>query len=203
MMLSPAGTILSVSAATDANNNDVVFAITADTNLWEHSLALPGNGWRILSTGSFQSVSAGRNGAGSAFQSARPGIPHFGPVPGLVVFGVLSDNSLWECNPGYYVLWQNLSPAGTILAATAAGRDEVFAITADHNLWHHSLAGWALVSTGTFASVSGSMNAGGLGEVFGVLTDSSLWEYNPAFGGSHWRALNAPGVLASAAPQRR
>jgi hypothetical protein len=191
LMLSPAGTILSASAVSDSGGNDVVFAITADHNLWEHDGARAGvapfkwDGWAQLSAGNFQSVSAGLNGAGAA-----------------VVYGVLADASLWEDSPavGSPGNWQMLSPAGTILGITAAGRDEAFAVTADHNLWQRRLAGWALVSSGSFRSVSGNDTGGGLGEVFGVLSDSSLWEFNPAFPGpSHWQELIPAGVLAVAA----
>ena len=47
----------------------------------------------LLSTGSFQQVSAGLNGAGQA-----------------VAYGVLTDNSLWEYNPASAGLWRMLSP---------------------------------------------------------------------------------------------
>ena len=33
-----------------------LYAITSDHNLWEHSASFPGNGWHILSAGSFQSA---------------------------------------------------------------------------------------------------------------------------------------------------
>ena len=150
--LSPAGTILSISAITDAAGADDVYAITANRNLWEHTPA----GWAMLSGGAFQSVSAGRNGAGQA-----------------VVYGVLTDASLWENNPAFAGdHWQNLSPAGTILGVSAAASDQVFAITADHHLWQHTpSAGWSLTSAGSFASISGEDN-GGQGEVFAVLSDA-------------------------------
>jgi PQQ enzyme repeat len=181
-MLSPAGTILSVSAVTDAAGADTAFAITADTHLWEHTPA----GWQMLSSGAFQQVSPGRNGAGQA-----------------VVFGVLTDNSLWEDNPAFANAghWQNLSPAGTILSASAGGPDGVFAITSDHHLWEHAAAGWSLLSTGTFAALSATENAGGQSEVFATLADSSLWQYDPALPGDHWRDLVASGVAFGAASQ--
>ena len=118
-MLSPGGTILSVSAVTDAAGHDDAFAITAGRNLWEHS---PNNGWVQLSVGTFEQVSAGLNGSGQA-----------------VVFGVLTDNSLWENNPAFSGGWRMLSGSGTIRRASAGGGDEVFAITADHHLWDYQL----------------------------------------------------------------
>jgi hypothetical protein len=135
----------------------------------------------MLSSGTFQSISAGLDSNGAA-----------------VVYGVLTDNSLWEAQyyptAGTYV-WTNLSPAGTILAASAAGTDQVFAITADQHLWQHSSSGWSMTSDGSFASISGENN-GGNGEVFAVLTDASLWEYS-----TYWAELDA-GVLAASAPWR-
>ena len=173
--LSPAGTILSISAITDAAGADDVYAITADHHLWQHTPS----GWAFLSAGSFQSVSGGRNGAGQA-----------------VAYSVLTDASLWEYNPAFAgTHWQNLSPAGTILAASAAAADQVFAITADSHLWQYTLSGWSLTSAGSFASIAGENN-GGAGEVFAVLTDASLWEYT-----SFWALLDS-GVLAVAAPRR-
>ena len=73
--LSPAGTILSVSAG----GADDVFAITADNRLWEHTA-----GWAILSTGSFASLSGAKNTAGQGD-----------------VFAVLTDTSFWEYDPAF------------------------------------------------------------------------------------------------------
>jgi hypothetical protein len=178
-MLSPGGTILSVSAVTDASGNDDVYAITANHNLWEHTPAA----WVFLSPGSFQQVSAGLNGAGQA-----------------VVYAVLTDDSLWENNPAFGGQgWRLLSPSGTILAAAAAGTDQVFAVTADHTLWQHLLMGWSPSSSGSFQSASGTETASGTGDLFAVLSDGSLWEYNAAFAGTHWRELYPAGVFAAAA----
>ena len=44
-MLSSAGTVLSISAVTDAAGNDDVYVVAADHHLWEHT---PG-GWTFLS----------------------------------------------------------------------------------------------------------------------------------------------------------
>ena len=173
--LSPAGTVLTISAIAEFDGYDNVYAVTSNHNLWEHSAY----GWEMLSAGSFQSISAGRNGAGFA-----------------VVYGVLTDASLWEFNPAWESApWRNLSPAGTVLSASAAGGDQVFAITSDMHLWQHSAAGWSLTSTGSFASISGEDNSD-RGEVFAVLADSSLWEYSAG-----WAELDT-GVLAAAAPRR-
>ncbi len=181
-LLSPAGTILSANAVTDALGNDDVFAVKSDSHLWEHTPF----GWAILSGDSFQSVSAGLDGAGSA-----------------VVYGVLTDNSLWEHNSAFAGNgWANLSPAGTILSASAGANDEVFAITADHHVWQHSLTGWSMASAGSFQALSGNAGTAGGGELFAVLTDGSFWEYQmPLVGNPSWFRHVAGGVQAGSAPR--
>ncbi len=77
-LLSPAGTILSVASVTDGAGQAVAFAITSDHNLWEHSGNFPGNGWQILSAGSFQSVSA---------QPISPGRPSSSPYSPTILSG--------------------------------------------------------------------------------------------------------------------
>ena len=197
--LSPAGTILSVSAVTNSLDvefgagGDVVFAVTANQNLWEHSPVLPGNGWTELSTGSFQQISAGVNRAGDA-----------------VVYGVVSGGGLYEQNPangtGLNVGWTPLSGVGgaptSFLSAAAAGPDQVFAIASNKQLWQNTAqAGPSQASTGSFASISGEETFGGGGEVFAVLSDGSLWEY-----GGNWAELatatqlDGVGLLSCAAP---
>ena len=149
--LSPSGTIASVSAVTDLSGNPTVYAVVTNTyNLWQHSPALPGDGWREISSGAFQSVSAGLNGAGQA-----------------VVYGVVSDGSLWEQNPavgtGLNAGWTQLSGTGgapTAFLSAAAGRpNDVFGIAADHTLWEHTAAGFQQLSPGSFAQVSPSETA--------------------------------------------
>ena len=183
--LSPAQTVLSISAITDMSNptttnpREVVFAITADHNLWEHTPA----GWSLLSAGNFLSVSAGLNAASQA-----------------EVFGVLADNSLWEHNPASPGDgWSNLSQAGTILSVAAGGPDEAFAITSDHHLWDHTTNGWAMLSAGNFASVSGGESPG---EVFAVLGDDSLWAYNAGYTSQPWINLLLAGTAQSDAAPR-
>ena len=170
VLLSAAGTIVSVSAVTDLSGNPTAYAIVTNThNLWEHSPALPGNGWMEISSASFEQVSPGLNGAGQP-----------------VVYGILSDNSLWEQNPakgtGLNAGWTQLSGMGGAPAAflsAAAGRaDTVYAISAsDHTLWMHNLSGWQQLSIGTFAQISPSETAA-QDLVFATLTDGELWEYN-------------------------
>jgi hypothetical protein len=185
VMLSPAGTILSASAVTDAAGHDVAFAITADHNLWQHSAALPGDGWALVSAGDFQSVSAATNSAGSA-----------------VAFGVVADESLWEFSSLFPNAdhWRMLSPAGSVLSVSAvtdaAGREVAFAVTTDAHLWQHTPAGWSMLSAGAFAGVSAGRNSLGQAVVYGMLADHSLWEYNPAFANTdHWLRLSPAGTM--------
>ena len=133
----------------------------------------------MVSTGSFQSVSAGLDKSGSA-----------------VAYGVLTDGSLWKCDPkASGSPWQNLSPSGSIVSAAAAGSDQVFAVAANGNLWQDTAAsGWSLTSGGSFASISGARLASGGGQVYAVLADTSWWTY-----GTSWSELSGAGALAGAA----
>ena len=85
-VLSRAGTILAVSAVQAGDAATDVFAITTglagaqyQNTLWEFSTV---TGWSLLSTGSFAEISAATNAAGQG-----------------VVFGVLTDGSLYEQDP--------------------------------------------------------------------------------------------------------
>ncbi|HBI43672.1 MAG TPA: hypothetical protein DDY78_12605 [Planctomycetales bacterium] len=185
-LLSPAGTILSTSAVTDGSGHTDVYAITSDHHLWEHSPGLPGDGWAILSVGSFQQISAATNSAGNA-----------------VVFAMLTDHSLWEnssLNAGDP--WRELSPGGTILSISAvtdsSGNDDVFAVTSDTHLWEHTPTGWAILSIGSFQQISAGLNSAGQAVLYAVLTDNSLWERNLAFA-SVWRILSPAGTILSVA----
>ena len=89
------GTILSVSAVTDAAGISDVFAVTTTGNsLWERTAS----GWVDLSDGYFQQISATTDAAGNA-----------------VVFGVLGSgagayaDSLWEYHNG---AWSELAGYG-------------------------------------------------------------------------------------------
>jgi sugar lactone lactonase YvrE len=176
--LSPPGTILGVSAVTDGAGKFDVFAVTtAGRNLWEHTSA----GWVMLSAGSFAQISAATNSSGAA-----------------VVFGALTDKSLWEYNSPVAGGWTMLSPAGSVLAISgitdSAGHDTVYAVTADTHLWEHTPASWCFLSAGSFSQISAGLNAAGQAEVFAVLADNSLWENNPAVSGS-WRLLSMAGTV--------
>ena len=177
-MLSPGGTILSISAGL---NDDVYVVAVAGDTLWEHTLA----GWAELSSGSFQSISAGLNDTGQA-----------------VVYAVAAGGSLWEQNPsngvGLNIGWQMLSPSGTVLSVTAGGPGKVFAITTagPSDLWEYSDSGWSQLSRGIVASVSAPQYATGSDEVFAVLSNGSFWEYDTGLS-YPWLELLTSGAAAS------
>ncbi len=161
---------MSVSAATDLSGNPTVYAVVTNTNnLWEHSPALPGDGWMEISSGSFEQVSAGLNGAGQA-----------------VVYGIVSGGALYEQNPangtglnkGFTLLSGTGGAPAAFLSAAAGRADTVYAISAsDHSLWQHGPSGWKQLSIGTFSQVSPSETAA-QDLVFATLTDGEFWEYN-------------------------
>ena len=129
-MLSPAGTILSISADTVTQaiaGWDPVYAITADHQLWYHTSV---QGWSIQSSNLFEQISSTTYPVDDA----------------ALVVGRLTDGSLWSQYPGTM-----LSPAGTIaslLNRQQAGvndftdRDTVFVLAADGSLWEYDAAGW-------------------------------------------------------------
>jgi uncharacterized delta-60 repeat protein len=173
-------------SATHTAQGEAAYAIASGGALFRYT---PSGGWQEVSTGRFAQVSAGLNGAGQA-----------------VVYGVLSDGSLWEQNPAFGPIgldagWRQLSGAGTTLSVAAGGPDEAFAIPADHTLWEHSASGWTDLSAGSFAGVSARRTPSGADEVAGTLTDGSLWEYSNGGGFSPtWQELLPGGVASSAAP---
>jgi hypothetical protein len=180
-LLSPAGTILSISSVTDASGQADVYAITSDHHLWEFRPP----GWISLSVGSFKQLSAATNLAGNA-----------------IIFAVLTANSLWE-DSSLFGGWRNLSPAGTILSASAVtdalGNDDVFAVTSDSHLWEHRPAGWAMVSSDSFQTNSAGITGAGQSVAYGVLTDNSLWQYNPALAGNGQVNFSPAGTILAAA----
>ena len=95
-MLSPSGTILSVTAGGPGE----VFAITAagPNNLWEHN----DSGWSQLSVGTFAAVSA----------------PQY-TTPSDEVFAVLSNGSFWEYDTGLSDPWLELLASGAAASSSA------------------------------------------------------------------------------------
>ena len=180
-LLSPAGTILSISSVTDYTGQAIVYAVASDHHLWKYTPA----GWAFVSSFSFQQINAVVAGSGHAN-----------------VYAVLTDHSLWQSYNPFTGTWSNLSPAGTILSASAVtdGYDEtdVFAVTSDSHLWEYkSFSGWSMLSSGSFQSISAGLNGNGAAVVYGVLTDNSLWENNPAIGGNGWVNLSPAGTILS------
>ncbi len=191
-LLSPAGTIESVSAVTDQSGVVNCYAIvTTGNNLW---LNRSNVGWTQLSTGSFQQVSAGLNAAGQA-----------------LLYSVLSNSQLWEQNPafgpiglntGFQMLsgMNNLPPS--FLSATAGGRDRLFAIAADDTVWEHNPAGNTHVSAAfTATQLSATQSTAGADEAFLTLTDGSFWEYSTALPSADpFEELLTSGAASSSTP---
>ena len=177
-VLSPADSVKAVSAVQDSKGATAVFAITTNlagpqylNTLWENY-----NGaWTERSTGSFKQISATTN------QNGAP-----------VVFGVLTDGSLWQetATSGLNAGWIELSGPGTIQSISAvtdsSGNQWCYAIvTTSNNLWLHSPAlpsGWQELSPGSFQQVSAGLNSSGQPVSYSVLTGGQLWEQDPAFG---------------------
>jgi hypothetical protein len=176
--ISAAGSIKAVSVTLDSNGGTDIYVITTgfagaqyNNTLW----AFVGGAWSERSSGSFKQISAATSSDG-----------------GSVVFGVLTDNSLWEqhLSNGTDTGWTQLSPGGTILSASAvtdgAGNEWCYAIvTTGNNLWLHGPAfpsGWQQLSTGSFQQVSAGLNASEQALMYGVLTSGQLYEQSPAFG---------------------
>jgi uncharacterized delta-60 repeat protein len=190
---------------------EVAYVIASNGNrLFEYAKTIPGD-WQEVSSGSFQQVSAGLNGAGQA-----------------VVYGVLSDGSLWEQDPAFGPVgknsgWKNITGIPSVIvvpgiaAATlptfnnpfgptsflsaAGGPDKVFAVAAGHSLWEYSnTSGWQELSGRSFTNTSARQTAAGADEVFATMTDGSLWEYSTGGAGPAFQELLPSGVASSSAP---
>jgi hypothetical protein len=206
--LSPAGTILSVSAG----RLDDVYAVASDHSLWRWTPSQPGNHWALLSpAGSiseqiFATVQEGEvfvvptDGSLWHYNSSLPGNHWEMLSPGGTIlsisadhysdlFALASDHSLWE-HAGS--TWTELSPANTILSVSAGPFGDVFAVAADHSLWHHD-SKWSLLSAaGTVEAIS----AGWIdSEVFAVTADHGLWHYKGTLPGTHWEQLSPAGSM--------
>jgi hypothetical protein len=169
-LLSPAGTILSISASTDSAGQAEVFALATDHSLWVFRRT---TGWLMLSP-------AGTINALSASTSD-------------VVFALASDHSLWINN---HNVWAILSPAGTINALAASPGDVVFALASDASLWLHGAAGWAELSpAGTILSVSAGASANGSPEAFVMASNDTYWTYTQ----SGWALSTASAAPVAAA----
>ncbi len=194
-LLSAAGSIQSISAVTDGAGNDVVYAIVVSgNNLYEHSPAFAGDGWRQLSTGSFAQVSAGLNAAGDA-----------------VSYSVLTNGQLWEQNPafgpaGVDMQFHQLSGMNGLpplfTSVTAGGPDKAFGIASDGTIWEQSPAGAKQLSATFIATqLSATQTQQGVDEVFMTLIDGSFWEYSTAFpSASPFKELFPSGAASSSTP---
>ncbi len=179
--ISGPGTILAISTAQDSNGVTAVYAITTGAagaqyknTLWEFY----DGSWSERSSGSFLQISATTSMDG-----------------GAVVFGVLTDHSLWEEHVafGLNTGWAELSTAGSIQSVSAVtdvtGSEWCYAIVQTPGfagtLWLHGPAfpsGWQELSSGSFQQISAGLNSSGQEIVYGVLSNSQLWEQDQAFG---------------------
>src|SRR5262249_22700266 len=147
-----------------------------------------------LSSGSFLQVSAATNASGQP-----------------VVFGLLTNHSLWMQNPagaGLDFGWQLLSPATTIdfiSAVTDASGNPVCYATAplsNHSVWEFNPAfpySWKMVYGGPIAQLSAGLNRAGQAEVFTLGFDGSLLQINPALNGAPVLLSPAGTILSIAA----
>jgi uncharacterized delta-60 repeat protein len=201
--LSPAGSILAISASTDATGAAEVFALGIDYSLWVRTRSR----WTMLSPpGTINSVSAepgdvafavasthalwmhtaaGWTMLSPAILTASAGIDSSGHAEVSVI---ASDHSLWRYDQG---AWTLLSPAGTINAVSAIG-DVVYAIASDASLWEHTQTGWSRLSPGgTILAISAGTDVTGAAEVFALASDHSLWVNSH----SQWSLLSPGGTI--------
>jgi hypothetical protein len=171
LLLSPPGTILSISTSTDSTGHAEVFALATNHSLW----VFRQGAWTVLSpAGTINALSAST---------------------GDVVFALASDQSLWVNS---HNAWAILSAAGTINAIAASPSDLVFALASDSSLWLHGAAGWSELSpTGTILSVSAGVNASGTSEAFVLDSNDTYWMYTLSSG---WALSTASAAPVSAVP---
>ena len=211
--LSPAGTILAISASKDASGRNEVFALASDQSLWIHSVV----GWSLLSpAGTINALSASPNNVvfalasdSSLWEHSAAGWSELSPAGtifsvsggadssgGAEAFAVASDHSLWQFDRH---AWRLLSPGGTINSVSAVA-DAAFVVAADGSLWRHTAVAWTELSpAGTILSVSAGTDATGNAAAFALASDHSLWRYTAAAG---WQRLSAAGAVAAITNQQ-
>ena len=197
-MISPAGTIASMTTALNAKGQTVVFTTVTGTDaqgnphtLWEYDPA--GAGWSEISTGLFLQI------IGADTASSVP-----------VLYGVVADGSLWRhdaangtaLNQGWTELssgsFQSISP----LSTPAGGL--MYGVVAGGTLWEQNPAdgtglnqGWTELSSGSFQSIDAGINSAGQPVIYGLVAGGSLWEQNPAAGtelNQGWTILSGVGT---------
>ncbi len=149
-LLSPAGTILSVSTSTDSAGRPEAFALATDHSLW----VFRGGVWTILSPGGTILSLSGSTGD--------------------VAFALASDHSLWM---NRHNVWTILSPAGTINALSASPGDHVFALASDSSLWLFGVGWQELSPSGTILSVSAGADSSGAPEAFVLASNNTYWMF--------------------------
>lgn len=170
------GSILSVSAVTDASGQAAAFVMTADHALYRFSEA---SGWRqIGGSGTIRSVSAGTNTAGQATAYV---------LTGGGAFTYFSDATGWPVSaPG---------APGTVLAVAAGANGRVAVITADHSVDEYNLASGWIQRTGAGFAQSISVPSQGSLVVYAVTQDNGLYRHVDGVG---WQKFGDPGTIAAA-----
>jgi hypothetical protein len=184
-VISPAGTIASITTALNPAGQTVVFATVTGADafgdlhtLWQYNPASPSAPWSEISTGSFTQI----RGANSA-----SGVP--------LVLGLVADSSLWEHNPangsGLNQGWTELSSGSflSISPVSTANGVIVYGLVSGGTLLEQNPAngtglnvGWTELSNGSFQAISGGVNGAGQTVVYGLVSGGTLWEQNPANG---------------------
>jgi ELWxxDGT repeat protein len=148
----------SITTATEASGNVVVFAITLDQGLFSFSNA---TGWRqVGAPGTIRTASAGTDAAGFAD-----------------VFVLTAGNAMYEFDSR--AGWFPLGAANTILSMSGTSQGRVVAVTADRSVFEFDPRfGWLrLTSAGFAASVQAVTQASGSLAVFVVTQQHGLYEY--------------------------
>lgn len=171
-----AGTIKSVSTATDATGSTVAFAISTAGGLYRFSNAA---GWsQIGGPGTVRSVTAGTDAAGQAD-----------------AFVLTTGGALCEYDP--LIGWSTIGSAHTVSSMSAAGEGQVYVVGADGSVLVYETAyGWLRLSGSDFGSaVTAVTDAAGNTSVFVVTQAHALYRYNQQAG---WVQLGGDGTVTSA-----
>lgn len=156
---SPLGAgIASITTATEASGNVVVYAVTQDEGLYRFSNA---TGWQqIGAPGTVHSASAGTDASGLAN-----------------VFVLTASNALYEYDP--QAGWFALGAANSILSMSGTSQGRVAVVTADHSIFEYDPHfGWLRLTSAGFAdSVQAVTQSSGLLALFVMTPGNVLYEY--------------------------
>lgn len=168
-----AGTIESISSATDNAGHPVVFAVSMAHGFYRYD---DWTGWqRLGADGTVQTVSAGTDLAGQA---------------NAFILG--TDGSFLEFSSQRG--WARLGAPGTVLGMGAAGGDRVYVIGADQSvLQHDPLTGWGrLTGPGFATTMSVATDSSGDTVLYVITPNHALYAHDDRLG---WMALGASGTI--------